>query len=150
MLFRSPAAKLEIQGGGGAASTLQITASGAGNNAFLKMADGTTGGTWDLQSLTDGSFSLARTGSRQLTVSSSGNVGIGTTAPTTGFHLKGASAAGVATIERTSLNGAGAGTAIDLVSDAKTVGDGSLISYTALDSASNATDRKSTRLNSSH
>lgn len=53
-----------------------------------------------------------------------GKVGIGTTTPTVGLHIKGAYPNGFFIVERTELNGAGVAGVAQYASDAKTIGDG--------------------------
>ena len=64
----------------------------------------------------------------------SGNVGIGTNAPESGLHIKGAYPTGYLTVERTGLNGLGPGGVAALKTDAKTVGDAIAFTFQALDS----------------
>ena len=65
---------------------------------------------------------------------SGGNVGIGTNAPESGLHIKGAYPTGYLTVERTGLNGLGPGGVAALKTDAKTVGDAIAFTFQALDS----------------
>jgi len=68
-----------------------------------------------------------------LTVAS-GKVGIGTITPETGLHVKGAYPTGYFIVERTGVNGLGFGGVMEIRSDAKTVNDGILLGFSALDS----------------
>ena len=66
-----------------------------------------------------------------------GNVGIGTSSPVTGLHVKGAYPTGFATIERTGVNGGGPGSVVTFKNDGKTAGDGVILNIASLDSADN-------------
>jgi hypothetical protein len=72
-----------------------------------------------------------------MTLDTSGNLGIGTTSPVTGLHVKGAYPTGFATIERTGVNGGGPGSVVTFKNDGKTAGDGVILNIAGLDSADN-------------
>lgn len=64
---------------------------------------------------------------------SGGSVAVGTTAPDSGFHVK-TSSGSYSILERSAVNGAGYAGVLELRTDAKTIGDGILLWFTAKDS----------------
>jgi hypothetical protein len=142
-------------GGAGQANrniNLDVTAIGANDSANLSaMAKGTGYATltlgkqgrsagWDINynyPSTDalGFFNIG-TGTNIAVLTSTG-LGIGTTSPVTGLHVKGAYPTGFATIERTGVNGGGPGSVVTFKNDGKTAGDGVILNIAGLDSADN-------------
>jgi len=116
-----------------------IEESTLGNKYFLRARND---GGFDIYDATSGDEILYYTVGNNLSFSddkfyikSDGNVGIGTTSPESGLHIKGAYPTGYFIVERTGVNGGGdAGTA-HWQTDGKTIGDGTIFSLAMRNSA---------------
>lgn len=109
-----------------------LTIASGGANGMTLSASDATGGNIRFYAGGTAAADLAAT----ITVDS--RLGIGTTAPDTGLHVKGVFPIGFATIERTGVNGAGAASALSINTDGKTAGDAIQQIWRGLDSGNAA------------
>jgi hypothetical protein len=139
----SAAYKLDVDIGAVSGSKLFRFSGASGQSLFGYADSGGTGITKTdpyntmLYFNTSNGIELYTASTQRVVVNSSGNVGIGTSAPVTGLHVKGAYPIGFATIERTGVNGGGPGSVVTFKNDGKTAGDGVILNIAGLDSADN-------------
>ena len=89
----SPSDKLGIVVNTDAASGINISNQNTGSSARTRIALETQGGNWYIDGIrTSGEFAITRASTEIIRINSSGNVGIGTTSPSTALHIARAAA----------------------------------------------------------
>lgn len=139
----SPTSNLHVNSSTGTTALVQTSGSD-GNNISFQLA-GASNANW---SISTNSSSLhgavdalafrknAGTSGDKMVILDNGNVGMGTTSPATGLHVKGVYPNGYFTVERTSVNGATHAGVMTINSDARTTGDGIVCGFGALNASS--------------